>query len=46
MGNEGRGMEFPFTLLMIGLFFAITGNRSSNLAEGVTLGARERSGAS
>lgn len=31
MGNEGRGMEFPFTVLTIGLFFAITGNRLAGL---------------
>lgn len=27
MGNEGRGMEFQVTLLMIALFFVIVGNR-------------------
>ncbi len=26
-GNEGRGMEFQFTLLMLGLFFAVSGNQ-------------------
>ena len=25
-GNEGRGMEFQFTLRTIGLFFALVGN--------------------
>lgn len=31
MGNEGQGMEFQFTLLMIALFFVITGNRLAGL---------------
>lgn len=26
MGNEGRGMEFPVTLLLIALYFVIAGN--------------------
>lgn len=26
MGNEGRGMEFQFTLLMIALYFVVVGN--------------------
>lgn len=28
MGNEGRGMEFQVTLLLIALFFIVTGNRT------------------
>ena len=31
MGNEGRGMEFQVTLIMIAVFFIITGNRTTGL---------------
>lgn len=30
MGNEGRGMEFQVTLLMIALYFVIVGNAAGN----------------
>ena len=36
MGNEGRGMEFQFTVLMIALFFVITGNRTAGLVAETT----------
>lgn len=31
-GNMGRGMEFQFTLLMLGLYFLAVGNRPSSTA--------------
>lgn len=46
MGNEGRGMEFQVTLLLIGLFFVITGNRTSRMVEVAATTPHERTSAS
>ena len=32
-GNMGRGMEFQFTLLMIALYFFVTGNNQARVVE-------------
>lgn len=41
MGNEGRGMEFQFTLLTIALFFLIAGNGASTIGTPAESAARE-----
>ncbi|MEX0747658.1 MAG: DoxX family protein [Rhodothermales bacterium] len=40
MGNEGRGMEFQFSVLMTSLFFVITGNRTAQLSDAGALSSR------
>lgn len=43
MGNEGRGMEFQVTLMMVALYMAVVGNRKVSLTPTTEQAAAEHS---